>query len=175
MVESDFVVSGNRSATVRSVSERAIQWMARPVLRRVEVQVTVSEFDAAVSLTRDVRVVRHHQDGVSGVVQFAENLDDDGFVGFVEIAGGLVGQNDFWLIDQRTRDGHALLLAAGKLRGEMRQAVAQAHALQRFFGLLFVRDTMEILREHHVFHRREIRYEMKLLEDEAHFFRAVSN
>jgi len=26
---------------------------------------------------RDVRVVRHHQDGVAGVVQFAENLDND--------------------------------------------------------------------------------------------------
>jgi len=112
---------------------------------------------------------------VAGVVQFPENLDDDGFVSFVEIAGRLVGKNDLRLIDQRARDGHALLLAAGKLRGEMRQSVAHAHALQRFFGLLFVRDAMEILCEHHVFHGSEIRHEVKLLEDEPHFFRAVSN
>src|SRR5439155_6565493 len=104
-----------------------------------------------------------------------ENLDDDGFVGFVEIAGGLVGKNDFRLIDQRPRDGHALLLAAGELNGEMRQAIAEADALQRFFGLLFVRDAMEILREHDVFERRKIRYEMKLLKNEADFFRPIAD
>src|SRR3989442_7082634 len=102
---------------------------------------------------------------VAGVVQFAEYLDDNGFVGLGEIARGLIGKNDLRLVDQRARDGHALLLAAGKLRREMRQAVAKAHALQRFFGLLFVRHAMEILREHHVFQRREIGHEMKLLED----------
>jgi len=36
----------------------------------------------------------------------------------------------------------------------MRQAVAKGYALQRFFGLLFVGDAMEILRQHHVFQRR---------------------
>src|SRR5881392_2688560 len=51
--------------------------MARTMLRGVEMQMAVGQFDAAVGLTRDVRVVRHHQDGVSGVVQFAENLEDD--------------------------------------------------------------------------------------------------
>src|SRR5258708_3696347 len=149
--------------------------MARTMLRRVKVEMAVSKLDAAVSLTRDVRVVRHHQDGVAGVVQFAENLDDHGFVGFVEIAGGLVGENDLRLIDQRARNRNALLLAAGELRGEMRQAVAQAHALQHFFSLLFVRDAMEILRQHYIFKRREIRHQMKLLEDEADFFRAVTH
>jgi len=34
---------------------------------------------------------------------------------------------------------------------------------------------MEILGEHDVFERREIRHEMELLEDEADFFRAVAN
>jgi len=91
--------------------------MARTMLRRVKVQVAVSKLDTAVSLPRDVRVVRHHQDVLAGVVQFAENLDNDGFVGFVEIAGGLVGENDLRLIDQRARNRNALLLAAGELRG----------------------------------------------------------
>src|SRR5882672_7759994 len=137
--------------------------MARTMLRRVKVQVAVSKLDATVSLTRDIRVVRHHQDGVASVVQFAKNLDDDCFVGFVEIASGLVGENDLRLINQRARDGHALLLAAGELRGEMRQAVAKAYALQRFFSLLFVGDAMEI------------RHEVELLEDEADFLRAVTH
>ena len=57
----------------------------------------------------------------------------------------------------------------------MRQAVAKAHALQCFFGLLSVRDAMEILCEHHVFKRRKIRHQMKLLEHKADFFRAVTH
>src|SRR5207248_5887162 len=79
------------------------------------------------------------------------------------------------LIDQRARNGNALLFATGKLRGEMRQPLAEAHAPQRFFSLLFVRDTVEILCEHHVFNRRKIWHEMELLEDEADFFRAVTH
>jgi hypothetical protein len=59
MVEADFVVSGNGSATVRRVSERAIERVARTVLRRVEMQVAVGQLDAAVRLAGDVRVVRH--------------------------------------------------------------------------------------------------------------------
>src|SRR3989441_3573549 len=57
----------------------------------------------------------------------------------------------------------------------MRQAVAEADTLQRFLGLFFVGDTMEILRQHHIFERREIRHEMKLLENEADFFGAVTH
>jgi len=60
MVEADFVVGGNGCATIRRVGKRAIQRMAWPVLRRIEVQVTVSQLDAAVSLARNVRVVGHH-------------------------------------------------------------------------------------------------------------------
>src|ERR1700704_5933023 len=80
MVESDFIVGGSGSATVRRVGEGTSQRMARTVLRRVEVQMAVSKLDAAIGLARDVRVVRHHQDGVPGVVQFAKNLDDHGLV-----------------------------------------------------------------------------------------------
>ena len=149
--------------------------MAWTVLCGVEVQVAVSKLDAAVRLTRDVRVVRHHQDGMASIMQFTENLDDHRFVGLVEISGGLVGENDLRLIDQRARNGNALLFATGKLRGEMRQPLAEAHAPQRFFSLRFVRDTVEILCEHHVFNRRKIRHEMELLEDEADFFRAVTH
>src|SRR5437879_8171981 len=57
----------------------------------------------------------------------------------------------------------------------MRQAVAETDALQRLFSLFFVRDAVKILSQHHVFQRREIRHEMKLLENETHFFRTVAN
>src|SRR6266853_451705 len=78
------------------------------------------------------------------------------------------------MIDQRARDGHALLLAARKLRGEMFQAVSQANAAQGFGGLVLIGDAMEILCEHDVFKRREIWHEMKLLENETDFLGAIA-
>jgi len=68
MVKADFVVGGNGGAAVGRVSERAIQRVTRPVLRRVKVQMAVSQLDASVSLARDIWIVRYHQDGVAGVV-----------------------------------------------------------------------------------------------------------
>ncbi len=134
MIEANLVVGRDGRATVRCVRQGTRERMARTMLRRVEVQVAVSQLDAAVRLARDVRVVRNHKNGVAGVVQFAENLDHDGFVGLIEISRGLVGENQLRLIDQRTRNSYSLLFAAGELRREMRQAVAEPHTLQRFFA-----------------------------------------
>jgi len=61
----------------------------------------VGQLDAAVGQPRDGRRVRHHDDGVSAGVQLAENVEDDLLVGLIEIAGGLVGEDEFRLIDQR--------------------------------------------------------------------------
>ena len=76
------------------------------------------------------------------------------------------------MIDQRARHGHALLLAAGKLRGKMLDAIGETHANERRTSLGFVCGAVKILREHHVFERGEIRHEMKLLEDESDFLGA---
>src|SRR5205085_2880860 len=175
VIEADFVVGRDGLTAIWRVHQRAIERLAGAVQRGVEMQVAMGQFNAAVRLARDIRVVRDHQNGVPRVVQLAENLDDNSFVGFVEIAGGLVRKNELRLIDQCPRDGHALLFSAGKLRGQMRQAVAKANALQRLFGLFFVGDAVKILSQHHVFERGEIRYEVKLLKNKAHFFCAVAN
>src|SRR5713226_691676 len=92
MIEADFVVTGN-GAAIGGVGQRAGERVARAVQRGIEMQAAMSKFDAAVGLARDVRVVRDHENGVAAAVQFAENFEDHGFVGFIEIAGGLVGQN----------------------------------------------------------------------------------
>src|SRR6266853_1241252 len=78
------------------------------------------------------------------------------------------------MIDQRARDGHALLLAARKLRGKMFQAVPQANAAQGFGGLVLIGDAVEILREHYIFKRREIWHEVKLLENKTDFLGAIA-
>src|SRR5579863_3848065 len=46
----------------------------------------------------------------------------------------------------------------------MAQAVAQADALERLRGLRFIRDAVEVLREHDVFHRGEIGHQVVLLK-----------
>src|SRR5260370_37316080 len=73
------------------------------------------------------------------------------------------------MIDQLARDGHALLLAARKLRGEMFQAVSQANAAQGFGGLVLIGDAMEIMCEDDVFKRRDVWHEIELLETETDF------
>ena len=65
-------------------------------------------------------------------MQLPKNSEHDGFVGFIQVAGRLVGQDKFGVVDERARYGHALLFAAGKLRGKMREAVGEAHAAERF-------------------------------------------
>ena len=149
--------------------------MIWPALRGIERKVPVGELDAAVGLARDVGIVRNHEDGVARAMELAEDFEHDGFVGSIEVAGRLIGENQLGLIDECASNGNALLLAAGELGGKMRQAVGKADAAQRFFGLRFVRDAVEVLRQHHVFDGVEIRDKMKLLEDEADFFRAVAN
>ena len=59
----------------------------------VQAEVPVCQLDAAAGLASDVGIVSDHQDGVAGVMQRAKNIDDDVFVGFIEISGGLVGEN----------------------------------------------------------------------------------
>jgi hypothetical protein len=89
------------------------------------------EFDATIRKVSDGRIVRHHQDCVSLAVQFPKKLDHGLFIRFVEISRRFVGQNQFRMIDQRTRDGHALLLASGQGPGKMLDAIGQAHTFKR--------------------------------------------
>ena len=49
----------------------------------------------------------------------------------VEVAGRLVGQQQRRLVDQRARDGDALLLAARQLIRMMLRAVGQADRVER--------------------------------------------
>ena len=138
-------------------------------------EVSVNKLNAAVGLLGDVGIVGDHEDGMASAVELAEQADDDFLVGLVEIAGGLVGQNELGLIDQRTSDGDALLLSTRELRGKVREAMPQTDAFEGVGGLRFVGDAMEVLREHHVFQRVEIRDQVELLEDEADFLGTITD
>ena len=88
----------------------------------------------------------------------------------VEIARRLIREKNFGTIHERSRDGHALLLSAGKFRGAMTQAMRQAHALQSLanaagsFGALHFRESQ---RQLDVFFQRHARKKVERLEDHA--------
>src|SRR6202521_3722018 len=130
------------------------------------------QFDAAVGQTRYYGIVRHHDDGASLLVEFAEQAQDDFFVRGVEGAGGLVGKYDFRIVDEGAGDAHALLLASGELRGQVFGAVFEANAVEGFEGFLFVGHAVEVLGQHDVLDGGEIRNHVKVLEDEADGFGA---
>ena len=75
-------------------------------------------------------------DGAAVGVQFGQQFHDTLPAGGIEIAGRLVGQHQAWLVDQRTGNGDALLLAAGELGRLVLPPVGQADALQQGEGTL---------------------------------------
>ena len=65
------------------------------------------------------------------IVEFLEHAHDLDAGLAVEVAGRFVGQQEGRLVDQGAGDGHALLLAAGKLVGMVVGAVGESHDLER--------------------------------------------
>ncbi len=77
------------------------------------------------------KAVGHEDDADAGfVAEFAEQGEDVLAVGGVEVAGGFVGEDEAGAVDERTGDGDALHLAAGKLGGKGVGAVGDADALE---------------------------------------------
>ena len=88
----------------------------------------------------------------------------------VEVAGRLVGQQDFGLVYQRPGDGHPLLLAAGKLPGLVGGPLLQPDGPQRLqrrfpdFGTIRIDE-----RQFHVFQGADPRQQVKGLKDKSDF------
>jgi len=59
----------------------------------------VVQFNAAVGEAGDNGVVRHHHDGASLLVEFAQKAQDNLFVDGVEVTSGLVGEDNFGIVD----------------------------------------------------------------------------
>jgi hypothetical protein len=58
----------------------------------------------------------------------------------IQIAGGLVGQDDLWAVNERPGEGNALLFSAAELGWQMMQAGRETHFAEQFcsagFGLM---------------------------------------
>src|SRR4051795_4477193 len=77
----------------------------------------VAQGHLAPGVLGDVRLVGDQDHGVARPMELVEEQHDLLGRGRIEVAGGLVGEQDRRLVDQGAGDGHALALAAGQLVG----------------------------------------------------------
>ena len=119
------------------------------------------------------RVVRHqHQRGSFALVERDQQFQHMLAVLGVEIAGGLVGQQNGRPHHEGARQGHALLLAARKLDGVMIAAIQQADAFEQFAGALGTVDAVaagQFIRQQNIFFGRQGGQQMVGLKNEADF------
>ena len=88
----------------------------------------------------------------------------------VEVAGGLIGQQQFRSRNERSSQSHALLLSAGKLAGTVMPALLQSHLTQpacRFWLRLLPGLPPQQQRHGNVFRRRKLRQQIVKLPDKA--------
>src|SRR3974390_234427 len=136
----------------------------------------VSHVDDAVAVLGGLGIVRDHQHGLAQLfVGLAQHVEYDFRVLRVEVAGGFVGEYDGGLVDQRTGQCYALLLAAAHLRRAVGHALVdaeQAGDSGDVCGVVIGRGTGDVLRDVDVALRRERGQQVELLEDEADFLLA---
>src|SRR4051794_24974109 len=127
--------------------------------------------DDALGVLRDVWFMRDQDDGLAAVVQRLKDAHDLLGRARVEVAGRLVGEKHGRIGHERARDGHALLLTAGKLRRMIVLASFEADAMQRIHRrlvALFARPAEVSVdeRELDVFDGRRAREQIETLKDE---------
>ena len=119
--------------------------------------------------------MRDHDDQLF-VGYLADKIHNLNAGGGIERARRLVGEQDFGLVDQRSRNRHALALSARKLIGALVVLPRQSHAVESLFrtfdalGFTYARDCQ---RELDVAQHRLVRYQVVALENEAYAVVAV--
>ena len=92
---------------------------------------SITKTHQALGVVGDVRLVGDQHDGDAFVIEGIEQCHDLFAGGGVQIAGGLIGQDQARLVHQGTGNRHALALTTGQLRRLVLQAMTQADALER--------------------------------------------
>jgi len=86
----------------------------------------------------------------------------------VEVARGLIGKEDFGIVNKGACEGDALLLATGQLDWVMIFAIGQAHLGQPLIGQRAnAAFAAQLQRREHIFTRGEGRDKLKILKNEA--------
>src|SRR6187455_2098961 len=129
----------------------------------------VGEADGPPCACGERKVVRHQHDGGAEVpVELEHQLHDGLARGAVEVAGGLVREQDARLVREGARERHALLLAARELGGVVVTTLAQPDAREQVVGARRAIAAGELERHLHVLACGERGNELEGLEHEAH-------
>ncbi len=115
-----------------------------------------------------VKVVRDQdQGGAQFAIELEQQFADRFRSVVVQIAGGLVGQQQPRAVNQRAGDGDTLLLATRKLTGIVMQTVLQPHAReQRTGSRVSITMAGDLQRECRILQRAEAGKEMEGLKDD---------
>ena len=163
--------------TALRVSARTASWKKKPNLtsstRRglVADHVALGQLDHAAAHAVDHRLVVGGDDHRRpGAVDAVEQLHDPDRGLGVEVAGRLVGQQQRRVVDERARDRHALLLAAGELVGEvveLGREPGQAQDVRHLLADLAALAARDLERVGDVVVDRAARQQLEVLEDHA--------
>jgi hypothetical protein len=130
----------------------------------------VSKLDDPPRPPRDVGLVRDHHDGDAALlVELGEQEHDLALLRGVEVAGGLVGEDERRLGDDGAGDRDALLLSAGELARGVVLAAGEADGVQRrerASASLAGRHATVHQRKLHVLERARSPEQVEALEDE---------
>ena len=131
-----------------------------------------SHVDNAVCYLREREVVRHDDHGAARVAARVLQKPQDLLArAVVEGARRLVAQEQLRVLREGARDGNALLLAAGELRGEVVRALREPHLRKHVRRRQ--RVAADLARQLHVLQRGEVLDQVVELEHEAHVVAAV--
>src|SRR5436190_1890166 len=141
----------------------------------IDLDPAVAELHEAGAVLGDVHFVGDEHDGDAALeIQLLEDVHDLDARPRIEVPGRLVRQQDRRLVDQRARDGDALLLAARQLVGIVIHALAEADDLEDLFGAAMPLGGLHLRRpgvveqqQLDVVERRRPRQQVEALEHEA--------
>src|SRR5262245_61049486 len=103
----------------------------RPRLRRAVAHDPVVDREPATGAGGELGVVRDQDDGDPPNLEPVDEGEDVGARGGVEVAGGLVGEEQAGALHEGARERDALLLAAGELARSVREARGETDGLER--------------------------------------------
>src|SRR5579859_5161207 len=130
---------------------------------------TITHVHDTVEVGGGLGVVGDHDDGLAEVfVQAAQHFEDDFGILGVEVAGGLVSEQDFRFVDDGASDSDALLFAAGHFGWLMCEAAFEAeHLCDNVEAMGIEAVAMNILSDGDIALGGQRGEEIKALKDEA--------
>jgi hypothetical protein len=128
-------VAANGSDETRILRWAAIGWGWGGLF--IAGDLTVGQGDFAVSEAGEALVVGDDDEGFSSFGdEGEEQLHDVAAGGGVEVAGGFIGEEQAWVIDEGAGDGDALLFSAAQFMGQVVEAGAEADFFQQAGGAI---------------------------------------